>query len=442
MSALVTIDEIRTIGGPAILLKAREESAQRLTMGYAITGLVFMLLPGTFLGVWNLISISSARGGVISAAWIQAHGHAQIFGWIGTFILGIGFYSIPKMMSGSIQPAVCGWAAWVLWTSGVALRWACGFYHLYWRALLPLSAALELGGFLIFLDSVRRHRRTDLNKHNRQVPIWIVSVLIGTAGFGAALLLNLLMAVYVSVYDSGPAFPLVFEARFLTLVSYAFIVPTIWGFSARWLPVFLGLKPLNEQTLRRALLLSIAGVLLAATGFSQIAHWVIAGATIIAVSAFHLFEHPERPAKTAGVHSSFPAFIRIAYVWLIIASALGICAVYFDQAHGWIGASRHALTVGFISTMVFVVGQRVLPAFAGMRVLYSPRLMLVGVLLLNAGCLLRVSSEILAYENYWLPAWKALPASAICELMAVTVFAANLLLTFQQPPAHLSAEAQ
>jgi hypothetical protein len=128
---------------------------------------------------------------------------------------------------------------------------------------------------------------------------------------------------------------------------------------------------------------------------------------------------------------------RIAYVWLIIAAALGVCAVYSDRAHGWIGASRHALTVGFVSTMVFAIGQRVLPAFAGMRVLYSPRLMLVCLLLLNAGCLLRVSTEILAYENYWPAAWNVLPWSAVCELIAVTMFAANMLLTFKQPPAHL-----
>ena len=71
--------------------------------------------------------------------------------------------------------------------------------------------------------------------------------------------------------------------------------------------------------------------------------------------------------------------------------ALGICAAYFDHANGWVGASRHALTVGFVSTMVFAIGQRVLPAFAGMRVLYSPRLMLACLLLLNTGCLLRVT---------------------------------------------------
>jgi hypothetical protein len=52
-------------------------------------------VPGTFLGVWNLLQVSSRESvGLVSPAWLQAHGHAQIFGWIGTFILGIGFYCI------------------------------------------------------------------------------------------------------------------------------------------------------------------------------------------------------------------------------------------------------------------------------------------------------------------------------------------------------------
>jgi hypothetical protein len=78
--------------------RQRETSLSRLLMTYITTELIFMLLPGTFLGVWNLFAISSRRApDSISAAWVQAHGHAQIFGWIGTFVLGIGFYSIPKL---------------------------------------------------------------------------------------------------------------------------------------------------------------------------------------------------------------------------------------------------------------------------------------------------------------------------------------------------------
>ena len=59
--------------------------------------------------------------------------------------------------------------------------------------------------------------------------------------------------------------------------------------------------------------------------------------------------------------------------------------------------------------------------------------------LLNAGCLLRVVSEIGAYEGYLQGLWPMLPISAVTEMAAVTVFAANLLMTFWQPPAHLRA---
>lgn len=65
-----------------------------------------------------------------------------------------------------------------------------------------------------------------------------------------------------------------------------------------------------------------------------------------------------------------------------------------------------------------------------MRILWSPRLMLVMLVLLLTGCTLRVASEITAYQNYAAWAWKILPVSAFIELTAVTLFAVNLLVTF------------
>jgi uncharacterized protein involved in response to NO len=62
-----------------------------------------------------------------------------------------------------------------------------------------------------------------------------------------------------------------------------------------------------------------------------------------------------------------PYFVRVAYGWLLSASLLGLAAALWDHSGGIWGASRHALTVGFIAAMVFCVGQRVLPAFAVLR---------------------------------------------------------------------------
>lgn len=60
--------------------------------------------------------------------------------------------------------------------------------------------------------------------------------------------------------------------------------------------------------------------------------------------------------------------------------------------------------------------------------------MLVMLALLMTGCTLRVTSEILAYQDYAVWAWTILPVSALIELTAVVLFAINLIVTFILPP--------
>ena len=74
-----------------------------------------------------------------------------------------------------------------------------------------------------------------------------------------------------------------------------------------------------------------------------------------------------------------------------------------------------------------------------MRLLFSPRLMFVGLLLLSVGCTVRVGAEVLAYQEILSAAWAWLSYSAILELGAVTLFAANLIITFLPPPVALKS---
>jgi len=69
-----------------------------------------------------------------------------------------------------------------------------------------------------------------------------------------------------------------------------------------------------------------------------------------------------------------------------------------------------------------------------MQLLYSTRLMFLSLLLLTGGCLLRVCSEILAYQDFAGWAWSWLPISAVAEMSAVTLLAVNLLCTFMSRP--------
>jgi hypothetical protein len=137
------------------VMRERERAMSRLLMAFIATGLVFMLFPGTLLGVWSLLQISGReQGGRISAAWLQAHGHAQVFGWIGSFLLGIGFYSIPKLQERATNVIRAAWVCWGLWNVGVAVRWAATVYLWNWRVVVPVGGALELLAFLIFFSIV------------------------------------------------------------------------------------------------------------------------------------------------------------------------------------------------------------------------------------------------------------------------------------------------
>lgn len=412
-----------------------EIALQRMVTIYVVTGLLFLVLPGTFLGVWNLVSISGRHSlAGLSQAWLQAHGHAQIFGWIGTFVIGIGYYSLSKM--GGLMPVAVSRAraSWALWTGGVTLRWAANVTEFHWRVLLPVSAALQLTAFVIFFVTVSHHKSQPAPTKRAPIVSWMKLVIAATVAFLLALMLNQVETVVLASTGAHPEIPHWLDQRYLFLAAWGFPVLAVWGFNARWLPVFLGIREPSSGRLMAALAASGCGLAAALFGYLQIATLLLLIASILATVALGVFGRPRKPAKTLGVSTSFPAFVRGAYVWLLIAAALGVYAALADTHGGIWGASRHALTVGFLSTMVFAIGQRVLPAFCGMRLLYSKGLMWASLAILNLGCLLRVASEVPAYEANLQAAWRILPVSAATELTAVTLFALNLGITLLLPP--------
>lgn len=417
-----------------------ERASQRLIIAFVLSGLFFMLLPGTFLGVWNLIDISEQHTiSAMSPAWLQAHGQAQIFGWVGSFILGIGFYSLTKMQTALSFPERAGWITWSLWTSAVALHWIIGVSAWHWRMLLPFSATLQLIAFSVFYRSLRRHQPVD-SSHRAET--WMQIVICGTIAFLVAMVINLAAFIHLALYGNSPALPHVLDQQLIVLAVWGVLVPTIWGFNARWLPIFAGFRKPDRLRLLLAYGLSVAAVLAFFLEWWAVSAVIFFFAGIQAVEALHVWQPAVQPAKLLHIHRSFPFFLRLAYVWLIVSAILSALAVLYDRSGGIWGASRHALTVGFVAAMVFTIGPRILPAFCGMRVLWSTRLMFASLLLLNLGCTLRVVLEPMAYEGYWRFAWKLLPYSAITELTAVVLFAWNIFATLLQPPAHLRSEVR
>src|SRR6185436_21102610 len=71
-----------------------ERRIARLLGAFIGAGVLFLAVPGTLAGVWNLLAISAAHeANRAPVPWVQAHGHAQLFGWVGSFMIGICLYA-------------------------------------------------------------------------------------------------------------------------------------------------------------------------------------------------------------------------------------------------------------------------------------------------------------------------------------------------------------
>ena len=208
-----------------------------------------------------------------------------------------------------------------------------------------------------------------------------------------------LVGTLKAIRTATAAFSPAFDLKFLIVSAFGFIVPIIWGFSARWVPVFLGLPPVRAGWLKLAILLNSIGVLLELVG--------LGGAGGVAFSAERRGFHcgleageaspsaPENPGSPQNVPAVRPNCLRLAADrgrdWHC-SSVLGSC-----------GRVPRSIPACADCWLFFHHGTcyrtRVLPAFSGMKVLFSPRLMFASLSLLTLGCALRVSSEILAYES-------------------------------------------
>ena len=159
---------------------------------------------------------------------------------------------------------------------------------------------------------------------------------------------------------------------------------------------------------------------------------VAAGAVMYVVGLRGL-RRAERSAPRPEAGPAFLArYVQLAFAWLLaglallLAGQLTAAARGIPLAHAYLGAARHALAVGFITTLILGVGQRLIPIL-GHRLLAWPRLVVPIFTLIAVDNALRVASELATLA--WPFAFRIMPVSAFLELGALTLFTANTART-------------
>ena len=405
------------------------------------TAILMTLTGGTGLGAWALAVMAlRERLGGVDRGVIQVHGHWQLFGWVGLFVVGVAYHILPRL-TGVPLPSYRA-AAWSYGTmvAGIVLRFAQSLDPGPWRnVLLSLSAVLEIAGVVLFAWTVARVLRPSPGPR----PAWQRFCAHGTGWLVAAALLNAAHAADLMRSGRFEISPWL-NVPYLTVFLAGFVTFWIFGVSLRTLPVFMGLddRPRLAARLATPLTIAIAALAVAegtflATG-SDAARFVFgaAGAAVALLFATFVFALGVLARASAppepGVDRGYEKFVRLAYAWLLVAGGmlLAFSAVTFAGRpldHAYVGAYRHALTVGFITTLMAGMAMRIVPIFRGVP-LWSGRLRDLTFWLLLAGNVIRVLFQSLSAAAG--PAWlRVAGVSGLLELAALVLFAINLWKT-------------
>ncbi|MDO8682617.1 MAG: NnrS family protein [Armatimonadota bacterium] len=412
-----------------------EKLSGKIYKRFVKAAIFFTLTLGTAWGVQNLTHIALSRSfDAPNYAAIQGHGHAQTLGWVGLFIVGVAYYTIPKFKGVNLRYLKLAAFTLPLFIVGIIVRAvAQPFAQDPTYGFLTFAAsAVEMVAIGIFvflmLDVVRRSEqpREFFEKYIYASLVWFV-VLGG---------LNLAATWYLW-HTSKNIIPPEYNLRILHTQVFGFIVNIILGVSLRILPNFMGLRQPIEKHVNTAFWLFNAGVGMRVIGVNPLvvssAH-ELAG-ILLYVYAIGVFTRPVAKVAIQGVDNSYTWFVRLGYAWFIATGAMILGGDIYQiltgsaPAHAYVGAYRHAVTVGFISTLMMGVAYRVLPIFNGTE-LYSAKAMRASFWLLAIGNLFRVGWQLGTLTESPIT-YAGMGISGYLELTAMGIFGWNIIKTLR-----------
>jgi len=422
------------------LMEDRPKQPSQIYFIAIITAITIGVLAGFPLGI--LAALGGGRDIGLGARWtplVQAHGHLQLVGFAGLFIVGVAYHVLPRFKNTQLALPGLALPSIALLAIGATLRtgsqpWADAGAV---AALLVLSAVLELAGALAFTAVISATLKGTQRKNYDRF------LIAGAAWFVAASVANLLMAGELA-HDGAPVIAASRDAPLLEMYFFGFITLFVFGISIRVLPHFLSLRPPQVQHLAPVLGLYSAGLLVrvyggwldASSGWTQ-PDWlqaasVYAMAAAVVLFAFALNLHlPSIRDEDSDAPGPHERLIRTAYIWLVIALAIEVLyatkGMTGDFRPDFLenGAARHALALGFVTQMIFGVGSRALPVFAGKK-LYSERLVTVVWVFINIATIQRVGHALFPWGSAMFR-FDHIAAAGVIGMLALVLFAYNIM---------------
>jgi len=370
----------------------------------------------------------------------------MVFGFVGFFIMGFAYQVFPRFKQSTLWKPKLAVASLPLMAVGIALQTVA---HLivpstFAFPLELIASVLQFVAVSIFALVIAQTSRR-ANKPEVQDRF----VYGALAWFAIAAIAN--PFVFAAFEFPGSRERLLFNLatfnipyRDVELVGVAVIM--ILGVSLRLLPHAYGLREPYKAWrnflfwgLNAALIIGAVSFIAGMIGHN---HWLLMvqwlttiALLVIAIGTprqYRLFKAVARDKSDRGLK-----FIRAAYVWFIIATAMLVFVPIYNFgiympltgsnvpfSHAFFGAYRHAITVGFIMMMIVGVSSKVVPTLSGVDIRRAASLWPTFILL-NLGNMMRVGFQIAT--DYTHSAYSIMGLSGFIEVVGLTLWAYELV---------------
>ncbi|MFP3940983.1 MAG: hypothetical protein ACLF0P_11800 [Thermoanaerobaculia bacterium] len=475
----------------AALRRPAPQAEAALQRRFFLAGIAVALTAGAGWGAFLLARIAAAGSfTALSVFEVNAHGQAQIYGWVGLFVMGFAYVAVPRLLGApdGAAGALGGWKRALAATSlplmlaGIALRAVAepqaagaggGGAGLGSPAGLAAvaGAGLELLAVALFVAvmgaTVARSRQ-----RNATPVLYVASALAWFLAGAAFDLLHLARLVSAPGREALLHQVAGYQFALRTVQIHGLALTLILGMSLWVLPGLFGLPEPRSGRARRLWLplqVAVAGQVVFFLAFMRTLELRWAGALWLAdlglavVAALLVWNlgllrpgagvapatgdapPARRPARAlagpapAGTGLRTESrdhlrFLRAGHVWLLVSLAMLVAAPLWGAltgqgfSHAWYGATRHAITVGFVTLTIAGVAGRAVAVLHGGGDRRSPASRIPGVwlpfLLINAGCALRVTTQ--AATDLYPAAFPAAGVSGVLEVAGLTLWGAHV----------------
>ncbi|MBI4788706.1 MAG: hypothetical protein HY782_16865, partial [Chloroflexi bacterium] len=236
--------------------------SQRVHEPFVFAALVFALTPG--FGLVAVIVAAFAFQWNFGAWWIasvQAHGHAQLFGWAGLARAELAPWALACFVAGFTLHALSQLLLAIL----AAQNAVESLWGLLGRSALALSGIVELIGAalvgMMLVSSFRRARPLAPDAPILPVRLYLATAL---ASFALATILNAALAIDTALRGSC-LYLAVWNDALTHLMIMGFIIPIALALSIRKLPLFVRLAFPPSRRLTPILASYVAGLVLRLT---------------------------------------------------------------------------------------------------------------------------------------------------------------------------------